>query len=198
MGETTVDEITAKKLAKSKDVYKNYRNNALTQAAENLPEGQNTKYVKVSTELAFLPDIDINNPEELKDRLIQFFSICAEHDVKPTVAGLGLALNGIDRRRLWEIANNSKSTCVIVNNLPASCTDLIKKAYKILENQWELRVNDGNINPVMGIFLGTNHFGYLNKAEYVVTPNNDNDNAVDVEDIRKRYLPQQDIIESEE
>ena len=32
-------------------------------------------------------------------------------------------------------------------------------------------MTSGKINPVSGIFLGKNNFGYQDKQEYVVTPN---------------------------
>ena len=41
----------------------------------------------------------------------------------------------------------------------------------MLEALWEDYMQNGKINPVSGIFLGKNNFGYLDKQEYVVTPN---------------------------
>jgi hypothetical protein len=65
--------------------------------------------------------------------------------------------------------------------------DSIKKAYKLMENMWENYMQNGKINPVSGIFLGKNNFGYQDKTEYVVTPNTNSDNDYNAEDIRKRY-----------
>ena len=56
-----------------------------------------------------------------------------------------------------------------------------------MENLWESYMNSGKINPVSGIFLGKNNFGYQDKTEYVVTPNTQHD-YYDPEDIRRRYL----------
>ena len=66
--------------------------------------------------------------------------------------------------------------------------DLVKRVYEIMENLWENYMQNGKINPVSGIFLGKNNFGYQDKTEYVVTPNVHQDEDYDVEDIRKRYL----------
>ena len=147
--------------------------------------GDNTKYLQVSMKLMSLPDIDLKDPNQVADRLAEYFSIQAEADLKPTVAGLGLALNGMDRRRLWEIR-----TDVVDRNqdLPTSTRDLIKRAYKLMENLWENYMQNGKINPVSGIFLGKNNFGYQDKTEYVVTPNTHNDSDYSADDIRKRYL----------
>ena len=72
--------------------------------------------------------------------------------------------------------------------LPREVADSIKKAYKMLENMWETYMNSGKINPVSGIFLGKNNFGYQDKTEYVLTPNTQQDNNYDADDIRSRYL----------
>ncbi len=80
-----------------------------------------------------LPDIDLKNPEQLGERLFLFFKLHEEHDLKPTVANLTLALNNIDRRRLCEIVNG-KSPKGGMYDLPKECTDLLKKVYKIMEN----------------------------------------------------------------
>ena len=53
---------------------------------------------------------------------------------------------------------------------------------------WETYMNSGKINPVSGIFLGKNNYGYQDKTEYVLTPNQQNDSDYDAEDIRRRYL----------
>jgi len=58
----------------------------------------------------------------------------------------------------------------------------------MLENMWETYMNSGKINPVSGIFLGKNNYGYQDKTEYVLTPNQQNDSDYDAEDIRQRYL----------
>ena len=147
--------------------------------------GDNTKYLQVSMKLMSLPDIDLKDPNQVADRLAEYFSIQAEADLKPTVAGLGLALNGMDRRRLWEIRTDVADRN---QDLPTSTRDLIKRAYKLMENLWENYMQNGKINPVSGIFLGKNNFGYQDKTEYVVTPNTHNDSDYNAEDIRKRYL----------
>lgn len=81
--------------------------------------------------------------------------------------------------------------------MPPSVEDTIKKAYKLMENLWESYMNSGKINPVSGIFLGKNNFGYQDKTEYVVTPNTQRDSDYDPEDIRRRYLPDGATIDSD-
>jgi hypothetical protein len=114
--------------------------------------------------------------------------------MKPTVAGMAMAL-GIDRRRLWEIKSGNYHTSSSLADLPFESTDSIKKAYDFLENLWENYMNNGKINPISGIFLAKNNFGYQDKVEHVLTPNMNNSADYSVEDIRARYLSDSPTIE---
>ena len=57
-----------------------------------------------------------------------------------------------------------------------------------MENLWETYMNSGKINPVSGIFLGKNNFGYQDKTEYVLTPNQKQESDYNADEISKRYL----------
>ena len=153
--------------------------------------GDNSKYLAVSMQLMNLPDIDLKEPEQVINRLNEYFQIHADNDMKPTVAGMGMAL-GLDRRRLWEIKTGNYGTQKSLEELPTLTKDSIKKAYKLMENLWENYMQNGKINPVSGIFLGKNNFGYQDKQEHVITPNNNSDSDYSTEDIRKRYLSDSD------
>ena len=153
--------------------------------------GDNTKYLTLGMELFNLPTIDLREPEQVENRLNEFFEIHARYDMKPTVAGMGMAL-GLDRRRLWEIKTGNFGTQKSLEELPTLTKDSIKKAYEYMELLWENYMQNGKINPVSGIFLGKNNFGYQDKTEYVVTPNTNSDNDFNADDIRKRYLNNSD------
>lgn len=169
-------------------------NNFLTDAALNVEDGDNTKFLMANVELMNMSDIDIKNPDEVRQRVNDYFKLYASYDMKPTVAGLGMAL-GLDRRRLWEIKTGNYTSST--PKLPPEVEDTIKKAYKLMENLWETYMNSGKINPVSGIFLGKNNFGYQDKTEYVLTPNQKTENDYDADDIRKRYLSDSSTIDSE-
>ena len=156
--------------------------------------GDNTKYLAVSMQLMNLPEIDLKEPEQVIERLNLYFQIHADNDMKPTVAGMGMAL-GLDRRRLWEIKTGNFGTQRSLEELPTLTKDSIKKAYKLMENLWENYMQNGKINPVSGIFLGKNNFGYQDKTEYVVTPNTNSDSDYSTDDIRKRYLTDSPTLE---
>ena len=67
-------------------------NNILTDAALNTESGDNTKYLNLGMELFNLPAIDLKEPEQVERRLNEYFEIHARYDMKPTVAGMGMAL----------------------------------------------------------------------------------------------------------
>lgn len=162
-------------------------NNFLTDAALKVEDGDNTKFLMANIELMNMPDIDINSPEEVQQRVNDYFKLYASYDMKPTVAGLAMAL-GMDRRRLWEIKTGAPVGGNGKQHLPPETLDSIKKAYKLMENLWETYMNSGKINPVSGIFLGKNNFGYQDKTEYVLTPNQKQESDYNADEISKRYL----------
>ena len=150
-----------------------------------LPEGDNNKYTTFAIAIMQLPKIDYRDPEQLQCRVLQYFQLCADHDMKPGVAAVGLAI-GLDRRRLWEIRSGSKNVAI-----PQECKDIINGVYDSLEVLWEGYMTSGKINPVSGIFLGKNNFGYADKQEYVVTPNAmSHDTPVEVIEAKYDALPE--------
>ena len=169
-------------------------NNVLTDAALHLDAGDNTKYMMVTSKLFNLPNIDLHKPDLVQERLNEYFEIHAQADMKPTVAGMAMAL-GVDRRRLWEIKTGNYHTSTSLADLPVETTDLIKKAYNYLETLWENYMHNGKINPVSGIFLAKNNFGYQDKVEHVLTPNMNNSADYSAEDIRARYLSNSPTLE---
>ena len=156
--------------------------------------GDNTRIVQTNMKFFNMPAIDLHDPEAVQQRLIEYFQIYAEADLKPTVAGMGMAL-GLDRRRLWEIKSGALVGGVGKQHLPEATLVLVKKAYEILETSMEAYANAGKINPVMAIFMMKNHFGYQDKTEYVLTPNQKQESDYDAEDIKKRYLSDSPTIE---
>lgn len=147
--------------------------------------GDNTKYLSLGMELFNLPSIDLREPEQVDKRLNEFFEIHARYDMKPTVAGMGMAL-GLSRQRLWEIKTGNYHTSKSLSELPTLTTETIKKAYNYMEILWENYMQNGKINPVSGIFLGKNNFGYQDKQEMVLTPNTNNEPDYNIDDIKKR------------
>lgn len=154
-----------------------------------MPEGEqgdNNKYTTFALAIMQLPKIDVRDPAQLHARVIEYFQLCADHDMKPGVAAAGLAI-GLDRRRLWEIRTGSTRN----GTIPQECKDIINEVYDSLEVLWEGYMTNGKINPVSGIFLGKNNFGYSDKQEYVVTPNvMSQETSIDVIEAKYEELPE--------
>lgn len=151
-----------------------------------IPDGDNNKYTTFALAVMQLPKIDFRDPVQLRQRVIEYFQLCADHDMKPGVAAIGLAV-GLDRRRLWEI----KAGCSPLA-ISQECKDVIIGVYDSLEMLWESWTTGGKINPVTAIFLGKNNFGYQDKQEYVVTPNQ-MATTIDPKTIEEKYAELPDV-----
>lgn len=150
--------------------------------------GDNTRIVQTSMKFFDMPRVDLKDPEAVRERLAEYFQIYGEADLKPTVAGMAMAL-GVNRRLLWAIANDQPTGGNGYKlNLPEESTDLVKKAYEMLEMSMEAYANAGKINPVMAIFMLKNHWNYQDKTEYVLTPNQKQESDYNADEISKRYL----------
>lgn len=151
--------------------------------------GDNARFMTVQMAIFNMPDIDMENVEEVQARLNEFFALYTAHDMKPTVAGMALCLNGMSRQTLRAIATDAPTGGAGYKTaLPPEVAATIKKAYKLMENLWETYMTGGKVNPVAGIFLGKNNYGYQDKTEYVVTPNVNQDNDYSADEIRERYI----------
>lgn len=151
-----------------------------------LQPGDGGHFVGNAIELFSLPEIDTNDAKAVYDRVIEYFEITAKNDVKPSVAGLALALN-IDRSTLYDwVHRGTKSNDVTLT---------LKKAYRVLNLMMEDYMQNGKINPVSGIFLMKNNLGYRDQQEVVVTPNDPLGEKVDRKELEKKYLESLPIID---
>ncbi len=155
----------------------------------DLEAGDNSKITSISIRLFNMPNIDLDDVEAVAERLTEFFTVYVQNDMKPTVSGMAIALNGHSRQWLWALVHDKQTGGAGYQApLRPEVADTIKKAYFLMETQWESYMNSGKVNPVAGIFLGKNNFGYQDKTEYVLTPNQQSDNDYDADSIRQRYL----------
>lgn len=125
--------------------------------------GDNSKFTRHNRMLYELVPVTFESAEEVKERTITYLDICEQNDMKPSVAGYALAL-GIDRVTLWRIVKG-----VIVK--PSEVSNVLKRAYDLLNAQMEDYMQNGKINPVSGIFLMKNAWGYKDKQEIEVSAN---------------------------
>jgi hypothetical protein len=153
--------------------------------ADQTEPGDNSKYIRHALATLNQPPIDIADPQQVEDRIAWYFEHCVTSDMKPTVKGFCNAL-GVHRDTIhaWKTGEYRAGTHQAI----------ILKAYNLLEEMWENYMINGKINPVTGIFLGKNNFGYADKQEYVLTPNQQQITQEDVKLIESKYeeLPEAD------
>lgn len=130
---------------------------------ENVQPGDNTKYLKHALACWDLPVLDINDDDAVADRIRWYFEHCGADDMKPTVSGLANAL-GVSRTTLLDWAKGNR------RGENSDRAVMVKRAYDLLNELWEDYMLNGKVNPVSGIFLGKNHFGYTDKQEVTLTP----------------------------
>lgn len=152
---------------------------------EYIEPGDNSKYIRHALATLNLPPIDIADPRQVSDRIDWYFCHCADNEMKPTVTGFCNAL-GVhkDTIRTWYNGEFRAGTH----------QDIIRKAYRVLEELWEDYMLNGKINPVSGIFLGKNQWaGYNDKQELILTPNQGQIQEVDVAALETKYaeLPEE-------
>ena len=154
------------------------KNNTPNVQPLDLDPGDNTKYLRHALATKNMPPIDISDINQVNERLEWYFRHCAEDDMKPTVTGFCNSL-GISRVTLMNWKNGTYRA--------DSHQSVILKAYGLLEELWENYMQNGKINPVSGIFLAKNNFGYQDKQDYVITPNTKDVEAVDATTIEAKY-----------
>lgn len=67
-------------------------------------------------------------------------------------------------------------------------SDTLKRTMQLLDLQMVDYMQNGQINPVSGIFLMKNNFGYADKQEVVVTPQSPLGETKDTKELEERYV----------
>lgn len=147
--------------------------------------GDNRKYLLHNMAVNALADthVEMTDEQAVAERITAYFQICAENDMKPSVAGFALAF-GVSRKCLWEWVTGQRQKGFMSDNV----RKLLERAYNVLNAQMEDYMQNGKINPVAGIFLMKNNMGYEDKKEITVAPGATLGEDVPAEDLRRKYL----------
>lgn len=151
---------------------------------EYVEPGDNSKYLGHALTIANMPPVNLSDIEAVTERIDWYFDHCFSNDMKPTVAGLCNALK-IHRSTLLEWKRGTYRD--------GSYQAVVLKAYAVMEELWEHYMQNGKINPVSGIFLAKNNYGYTDKQEYVLTPNQSQLSSVDPATIEAKYAELPDV-----
>lgn len=120
-----------------------------------------TRYTENALQIFELDPIDTSDEKQVAERIRWYFNHCAENGIRPGQAGLCFAL-GVNRSTFyrWTVGENRGATH----------QNVAKRAQALLETLWEQYMLNGKINPVTGIFLAKNNFGYTDKQELEIAP----------------------------
>ena len=143
--------------------------------------GDNSKYLQHSMVMMSWERPDMTSVEQVSNRIKQYFSLCEQNDMKPSVEGLSLAFS-TDRKTMWRWMNGVES-----QSMPNEVRHVIRKAYSLLNNLMVEYMQNGKINPVAGIFLMKNNMAYADQTEVIVTPNSPLGETKDPEEIAEKY-----------
>ena len=150
----------------------------LSENGGNVEPGDNSRFVRYALASWNLPPIDISDPKQVEERIGMYFQFCSENDRRPQIVGMCNWL-GISRDTLNKWVNGEVRS--------KTHTDIIKKAYAMMEEMWTDYMQYGKISPPTAIFLAKNWYGYRDVADVVVTPNNPLQD-MNAEDARKRIV----------
>ena len=150
----------------------------LSEDGGDVQPGDNARYVRFALASWNLPPIDISDPKQVEERINNYLQFCADNDRRPQIVGLCNWL-GISRSTLNTWKNEEYRT--------STHSNIIKKAYSLMEEMWVDYMQNGKISPPTAIFLAKNFFNYKDVADVVVTPNNPMQ-GLDADTARQRLM----------
>lgn len=138
-----------------------YGNSPNTQTPAN-----NSETISMIRELIRWPTIDPSDPEQLMQRFEDYCDLCERHDSKILVSGMCQSF-GMTRNDVMDWAKGKRTR--LDKMLSTESAAVLKNILQSLEVSWESAMqNNGYRNPVTGIFLGKNNFGYRDESQTVI------------------------------
>lgn len=115
------------------------------------------------------PRVDVKDPQAIAERMEEYLNYCIENDVAPSVAGCANWLGvHIDTVSAWYSGRRGSPE----HQRTAA------NFYGVLQDIWAQKMDNGNINPVSGIFMGKAFYGYKDTQEIVVSNNNNQERSI--------------------
>ena len=126
------------------------------------------------------PPIDLHNPEQVKQAIIDYFIDCEEHGKRPANMGLYRALNLTRQDVNNVITGKSKS------KLSPICIDMLKKALQLLAEYREQLGAQGKLNPVTLLFWQKNYDGLEDYNKLEISASHSNEASLSPDEIQKQ------------
>jgi hypothetical protein len=123
----------------------------------------------------------VKSDDELVTRLNDYFTQCATTGQVPTVEEMAMSTGySISTVWDWEVGRNK--------GFSPETSEIIKKAKDVLKTFDAKLVISGKLNFLAYCFRAKNYYGMVDKAEYVLTPNQKQESDYNADEISKRYL----------
>lgn len=142
----------------------------------------NTSLLQHTIEIAKIKAPNFKDRKDVERVCTQYFELCTNSNVKPTVSGFATAL-GTNRTTLLNWLNGS----VQVDN-----KEIILKAYSLIETFDEIAMKEGKIPPIIAIFNAKNNYGYSDKTDVKIVSEDVSD-----EEIERRYRDMHEVVSNQ-
>lgn len=149
------------------------------QDVDTLTKDEAKQFLKFAIKLKSLSKIKMEDAVAVKDRTAEYFKLCDSAGLRPTRSGYALALGCTTTKIDWIVNNKSM--------VDTKTAEIVKDAMQVLEMVWETCMIEGKINPVSGIFIAKNQFGYVDSKEVVVAPKEEA-KGINEDEFQKKYL----------
>lgn len=130
----------------------------LKEYEEELKRDWNRSMIAHIRKVNAIPKPSVQFPNTIKDACETYFDICEEDGVKPSVAGLSVALGTSEDILLqW-----------VRGEISIESADIIKQYFSFLQVFDETALKDNQTNAVGSIFMGKQHYGYKDIVEHKI------------------------------
>lgn len=139
------------------------RKNNLPTATRPVEKSNDVAYAK---ELFMLPTIDMEDPEAVRDRYFELLELSEKYGRAITIEALSMGFD-TTREEIIEVSKGEK--CRLGARLSVSSAPIFQKCLNSVAGIWATHMSSGDFKqPVAGIFIGKNNFGYGDVTETVI------------------------------
>ena len=140
-------------------VLKNILTEMARQSEDGIPSDRkavNATYLYHSARIAEMPRCNLMSATEISERSLEYFKACSDDGVRPSLTGLALSL-GTTVKGFQSLFNDRR--------MPEECLNALGKAAAKVEDVTISLMLDTRIQPVTGLFILKNHFGYKDTSD---------------------------------
>lgn len=122
--------------------------------------------VAYARELFMLPTIDMEDPDAVRDRYFELLGLCEKYGRAITIEALSM---GFDTTREEIIEVSKGERCRLGARLSVDSAPIFQKCLNSVAGIWATHMSSGDFKqPLAGIFIGKNNFGYGDVTETVI------------------------------